>query len=257
MNPVFNVWDTYRRRGFHAAAALTEYYVAKARALVAGPGRHCPICGWRGREFHPIAYVASGTWRTKASCPRCGSLERHRALFFVYHDYFRSHPRPVRILHFAPERCFRHLFQSHSSRYITSNYGQEPSDLRLDLEHLGLSDESFDLLVANGVLTSVANYDRAIESLYRVLKSGGAGLLCDIVDPHENARELPERPMDQRRALGGRDLAERFWPFEAEVLDATSFVPHLDHERFGIRRDDFYLIRLRKPGNGERSAGGS
>lgn len=257
MKPFFNVWDSFCRHGFLAAAILTAFYVAKARARVAGPGRHCPICGWSGREFHPIVHVAVGKWRTKASCPQCGSLERHRALFFAYHDYFRSHRRPDRILHFAPERCFRPVFQSHSSHYIASHYAQEPGDLRLDLQQLGLRDASIDLLVANGVVTYVANHDRAVENLYRVLKRGGVGLICDIVNPDGNTRELPDTPMGQRRALGGRDLAERFWPFEAEMLDTASFVPQGDHERFGIRRDDFYLIRLRKPADGERPAGAS
>jgi hypothetical protein len=246
-----NIWSAYRRHGRESASALARYYVEKGRAIVTGPGRRCPICGWSGREFHPFVVVNRGLWRTKAACPECGALERHRALFFAYGEYFRSHATPGRILHLAPERCFRRLFHSHSAQYITSNHDREPSDLRLDVMRLGLRSGSIDLVVANGVLSYAAgDHRQAVDNLFRVLAPGGVALVCDIVDPGGRfAERLPEGHR-QLRHFGGCDLAEKFTPFTANLIDIRTFVPPADHERFGIRRDDFYLIRLDKPLHG-------
>jgi hypothetical protein len=247
MNPVRNLWRTYRRYGVRGASALSRYYAAKTRAYAMGPGRECPICGWTGREFHPAVYPAHGLWRTRATCPRCGSFERHRALWFGYEEFLSSRVARPRTLHCAPERCFRPLFESRSARYITSNYDHEQSDVRLDLVNLGLRDETFDLIVANGVLSSVPDLRRAVDSLYRVLSPGGSALICDLVNLQGPSRECSPSPMGDRRSFGGRDLSRTFQPFEAELHDIGDFPPAADHARFGIRRDDFYLIRLRKP----------
>jgi hypothetical protein len=138
--------NTYRRYGFRGAKALIRYYVAKRRAIGGGPGRECPVCGWNGPEFFPIVHPPIGLFRVKASCPTCGSLERHRALWFVYREFFRSHPSHARVLHFAPETCFRALFTSHAQHYFTSSFDHETSSVRLDLNHLGLLKESIDIV---------------------------------------------------------------------------------------------------------------
>lgn len=247
MNPLRNLWRTYRMYGRRGAYVLARYYAAKVHATVAGPGRECPVCGWTGREFHPIVYPDHGLWRTKASCPRCGAFERHRALWFAYGDFFRTRSQRMRILHFAPELCFRDLFKSRSSRYVTSNYVHERSDLRLDLANVGLIDGSFDLIIANGVLTSVPDHRGAIESLYRVLTPGGFALICDVVSPDDVTRENAERPMGLQRSIGGRDLQDSFRPFDATLVNIAECVPERDRERFRVPGDDFYLIRLEKP----------
>ncbi|MCC7418638.1 MAG: class I SAM-dependent methyltransferase [Acidobacteria bacterium] len=238
------LWRTYRRYGRRGAWALSRYYVEKVRASVSGPGRACPICGWSGPQFHPAVYPAHGLWRRHAACPRCASLERHRALWFAYRAFLAScHARP-RVLHLSPERCFRALFQAHASRYVTGNYDHERADARLDLEHLGLADGSFDLIVANGVLSSVRDLAKAIDNLHRVLAPGGSALLCDLVKPDGVTRECADNLMAIRREFGGADLPRVFGPFTATLSDPRSLVAEADRERFGIRRDDFYLIRL-------------
>jgi SAM-dependent methyltransferase len=171
-------------------------------------------------------------------------------LFFAYGEYFRSHPTPGRILHLAPERCFRRLFHSRSAQYITSNYDREPSDLRLDVTRLGVRSGAIDLVVANGVMSYAGDHREAVDNLFRVLAPGGVALLCDIVNPEGRSGERPPEGHGQLRHFGGRDLAQKFTPFTANLIDVRTFVPRADHERFGIRRDDFYLIRLDKPLNG-------
>jgi SAM-dependent methyltransferase len=247
MKPLLNIWRAYRRYGVGGAWALVRFYAAKVQALLVGPGRQCPICDWSGPEFHPAVYPAHGLWRSKAVCPSCGSFERHRALWFVYQDFFASRLTRPRILHFTPERCFRKLFEAHASQYVTSNYDHELSDVRLDLVNLGLRDATFDVVIANGVLTSVPNHSQAVENLSRVLAPGGSALVCDLMEPEGVLTELADNAMAVRRHYGAVDLQRTFGPFKAVLHDIRSFVPVSDHERFGIRKDDFYLIRLDKP----------
>ena len=87
-----------------------------------GRGRRCPLCGTERRRFLSYGYVRT---REDALCPRCLSLERHRAiwLYITRHTtLLDSHPH---ILHIAPElslmRHFRRLYATCPERYITAD----------------------------------------------------------------------------------------------------------------------------------------
>jgi SAM-dependent methyltransferase len=166
-------------------------------------------------------------------------------LWFFYREFFRSHPSPARILHFAPETCFRPLFTSHAQHYITSNFDHETSGVRLDLNHLGLMEESIDVIIATGVLTATDGAI-AIDEIHRVLRSGGFALICDIVIPSGHSQDLPDRPMGLRYAFGELDLARHFQCFDVDLLDIVGFVPESDRERLGVRADNFNMIQVRK-----------
>ncbi|HLY79692.1 MAG TPA: hypothetical protein VKQ70_09985, partial [Caulobacteraceae bacterium] len=60
--------------------------------------RKCPLCGWRGFRFEPFGNRA--LHRGDASCPVCGSLERHRVARLLLQDRLRGRHR---VLHMAPE----------------------------------------------------------------------------------------------------------------------------------------------------------
>lgn len=226
--------------------ALISYYVEKRRATRAGPGRHCPICGWSGPEFFPIVHPGIGMCRAKAACPTCGSLERHRALYFFYRDFFGSRPSHAHVVHFAPEPCFRTLFTAHARHYFTSNFGAAASDIKLDLNRLGLRDNAIDLIVANSVLTATDGAPEIKEEMYRVLKPGGFALVCDVVLPSARRRELPHRPVDMQFAFGELDIEDDFRGFELELRPIVSFVPEADRARLGANAGEFHMIKLRK-----------
>ena len=247
MKQLQTLWRAYHNYGKRGAWALARFYAAKIQALIAGPGRQCPICNWSGPEFHPAVYPGQGLWRIKAVCPSCGSFERHRALWFAYKAFLASRAAPQRILHFAAERCFRDLFEAHASTYVTSEYVNELCDVRLDLVNLGLKDGTFDIVIANGVLTSVQDYPLAVESIYRVLAPGGTSLVCDLVTPEGVLTEVGDNPMAVRRIFGGVDLQDAFGAFNAVLQDMRAGVPESDRDGYGIRNDDFHLIRLDKP----------
>jgi SAM-dependent methyltransferase len=245
-NPLLSLWRTYQGSGPRGAALLLKFYCERVRVSVVGPGRECPICRWEGPEFQPLVYPAEMKWRRRAACPRCGSLERHRRLWFAYSDYFRTCRQSPRVLHFAPEECFRPLFECRSSRYLRSDYSGGRGDLRLDLDDLGLRGDSIDLVVATSVFSCVPDHRRAVHNLHRILTAGGTALLCDPVDPEGKTNEWGATCFGVRRSFGSRDLAEMFSPFAARLVPILDLVPECDRARFGVYGDDFGLIRLDK-----------
>ena len=71
--------------------------VAKNPELI-GNKRYCNICGYRFAKFNPFGLVPR-----EASCPVCGSLERHRHIY-IYISAIYPFLKGKKVLHFAPEK---------------------------------------------------------------------------------------------------------------------------------------------------------
>ena len=80
------------------------------------------------------------------------------------------------ILHFAPEGHIRHFFDLKSKNYSTSSFN-EKCDYSLDITNIDMPDKCFDLVIANHVLEHVAEEQRAIQEVKRILKPGGIAVL--------------------------------------------------------------------------------
>jgi len=128
--------------------------------------RHCPVCGFTG------SFRAFGSPpRYNALCPSCGALERHRLIALA----LKSEPLPrpgMSVLHFAPERCIRSLFDKPGVSYRTADLQYDDLDLKLNIEAIALPDGSFDVIVCNHVLEHVDDR-RAMPELHRVLSPQG------------------------------------------------------------------------------------
>src|SRR4051812_15407005 len=85
-----------------------RFALFKLRTLVSRKEEfECPICGYDGplMDVHPSTGI-----RKHAQCPRCGALERHRLQHLAIGEALRGRDRSsMKMLHFAPERCFRPL----------------------------------------------------------------------------------------------------------------------------------------------------
>jgi len=176
--------DTYRNYGARTGFKLAEYYLRKISSLFFGPGRECPICGWTGPEFHPIFILPYAVIRENVMCPCCGSYERHRAYKFFYDQFFlkAENIKLKDFLHFAPEKSLEESLSSIASVYHKSNY-ENPADgeYSLDLRNLELPDNSYDVLIMNYVLSCMPEDDKAVKSMYRVLRANGVVLAGDGV----------------------------------------------------------------------------
>jgi hypothetical protein len=227
--------------------SLQNRFLAAAERLAPGRGlKQCPCCGWTGLYFR--TFVAAEYLRAGAICPRCRSLERHRALTYFYPKFFASLTRrSPRVVHFAPEKCLENHLKKLCRRYTTSSYEEDQgADLVLDLTDLALADESCDVLLMNHVLDCMREDRPAVSEMYRVLKPGGAVLAVIHLEPAAKTVELPPVTYGQYRIYGSEDLSERFAPFRTEMVDAAGGIDENVRRRNGIPAHVSLLV-LRKP----------
>jgi SAM-dependent methyltransferase len=188
-----------------------------------GSERECPCCGGRFRRMSRRRIAGFG-----GICPRCRSHRRHRAIVLLLD---RGELSGRRLLHFAPEPLFDRFFAERPDfERITADL-YAPADLRLDITHIDLPDDSFDLILCSHVLEHVPDDRGAISELRRVLRPGGTALVLTPYRPDRPTYEDPSitKPIDRMVAFGqqdhvriyGRDLPERLREAGFEVDDRT------------------------------------
>lgn len=240
----------HKQYGFRGAIALLRYYFIRVITTVTGPGRECPVCGWKGKEFIPLLLQPEGTIRPRAICPGCGAWERQRwmgALVERVVERAFGQRRPD-IIHLSPERCLEPLLRRLSASYERSNYeNPEPGDLQLDLQNLPLVPESVDAFLMNGVLTCVPNDHAAIESMYRALRPGGIVFAIEPLTLDASTESWGANGYRHSfRRYGSADLKQRFAPFEVDISGLAGEIDRERRARYGLFSVDAPLL-LRKP----------
>lgn len=213
-------WTNWKRNGGnHIPFVWKSFFFLRYFFTKRG---YCPFCGKRvplvpgGRPFP----------RKHAKCIFCGSLERHRFLYYIYQIEILSDPRRLRILHFAPERAVYELFSRvRRMEYICcdirpEDYCRIPGCLKIDACRMDFPDRSFDVVIANHLMEHI-DEELFLNELHRVLKDGGIALLSTPVDMGtEKTLEDPryDTPLLRTQYYGhplhlrkyGRDIVERF-----------------------------------------------
>ncbi|HVZ06355.1 class I SAM-dependent methyltransferase [Rhodopila sp.] len=163
-------WTVVRR--------LVGAWLRDRRQFIGGKvARTCPICGHTGAMIgvgHPP--------RWDSRCARCGSRERHRLLWLWITADGGNRLNGKRILHFAPEKALR--------KALAGNPGYETCDLfqpgvthQADITRLPMTDQSYDVIIANHVLEHIDDDCKAMRELFRVLRPGGIALLTVPLNP--------------------------------------------------------------------------
>jgi SAM-dependent methyltransferase len=193
-----------------------------ARAL-RGSERECPCCVGRFRRMSRRRIAGFG-----GICPRCRSHPRHRAIVLLL---TRGELSGRRLLHFAPEPLFDRFFAERPDFERVTADLYAPADLRLDITHMDLPDDSLDLILCSHVLEHVPDDRAAISELHRVLRPGGSALVLTPYRPDRLTYEDPSitKPVDRMVAFGqqdhvriyGSDLSERLREAGFEVDDRT------------------------------------
>lgn len=214
---------------------------------------HCPVCGSRFRKFLPYGYVSV---RANALCPRCLALERHRLLWLYLlreTDFFGS---AQDVLHVAPERCFIRKFTNiHGDKYITADLESPLAKVKLDVQSMPFGDDSFDVLFCNHILEHVGDDHKAMQELFRVLRSGGWGIVLSPVN-YGRAVTFEDSSVataDERRAAFGqpdhlRDYGRNFPDllrsvgFRVEEVDYSRKVSDTMRSRFSLGGDIIYVV---------------
>ncbi len=135
-----------------------------------------PIDGRSFRKFLPYGYNVQ---RENVLSPSTLSLERHRLLWLYLRDetdFFTSQTKR-KVLHIAPEQCFLNRFRKQKNiDYLTSDLESPIADVKADICALPFEDESFDIIFCNHVLEHIPDDTKAMQELYRVMKTGGFGI---------------------------------------------------------------------------------
>lgn len=176
----------------------------------------CNLCSYHGR-FWSFGVPA----RKYSRCPNCSSLERHR-LYGVMMDERKNMMDGKAVLHFAPETQIKDLFlKQKPEKYVTADIEPGVAETVEDMTQLTITDESYDIAVANHVLEHIPADDKAFSEIFRVLKKGGEfWAAVPIIEGWNNTYENDNVDGEKNRILHfgqhnhvrfyGRDFVTRF-----------------------------------------------
>lgn len=137
----------------------------------------CPFC----RQF-TVFGDAGAPARPYAACTQCGSLERHRWLFYVYHLLFLHTQHDMHVLHMSPEKTLHDVLVAQDNiRYVAADAAPEGfafTDCRKeDFCHMRFSDKQFDVILANHVMEHIPDEQRCLAEMRRCLTDDGLIIL--------------------------------------------------------------------------------
>lgn len=215
-----------------------------------GSGVECPTCGGKFKAFMPFRY------RQNAHCPDCKSLERHRYIFLYLRD--KEHifePPHKKILHFAPDICLLPHFKNNPNiEYVTADYMTSftssitvKPDHVMSIDDIKFPDESFDVIIAIGILVMVPDDSKAMREVLRCLKKGGYAVFHDPInlnrpksfsDAGLSAEEKQQlyHGHDQRWYYGA-DYADRLRSQGFKITDDT-YAQEIDGQKYGIGKNE-------------------
>ena len=218
-----------------------------------------PIDGKSFRKFLPYGYENQ---RKNALSPSTLSLERHRLLWLYLQnetDFFSSE-KTQKVLHIAPEQCFLDIFKKQKNLdYLTSDLESPIADVKADICNLPFDDNSFDIIFCNHVLEHIPDDKKAMQELYRVLKTNGMGIFQipqdlsrektfednSITDKKERAKIFGQ--YDHVR-IYGRDYFDKLRSvgFTVKEIDYTQKIAPEKLERFSLMKGEILPICYKK-----------
>jgi len=227
----------------------------KRRLKHAGTKRTCPICNIGSKAFLEAGIIP----RPDASCPFCGSLERHRLfwLFLQRKTEFATKP-PAAALHVAPEPILERKSRPIvGAGYVTADLFAPNVDLKMDITDIKFPDDTFDFIYCSHVFEHVADDKKAMREFHRVLTPGGMAVLLvpitaaetiedpSILDPQERLRLFGQEDHVRRYGL---DYSSRLKEagFAVEEIRREDFLAPTDMEAMGITSSAGELYVCRK-----------
>jgi SAM-dependent methyltransferase len=199
----------------HAAAKRIVLF--GTRLALAGTRVSCPCCGRSFRRF--LRYPA-------LFCPGCSAYERHRFLCVVLDRRPELLSARRGMLHVGPEPCIRRRVERRVGEYVSIDLDPRRAMRAMDVTALGFPEGRFDLVVCTHVLDEIADRDRAVSELRRVLGPGGLALFGTAVPLQPELEERLERAGFAVEALAaaalGQETVERYGLIPEERLYLAS-----------------------------------
>lgn len=212
-----------------------------------------PIDGKSYRKFLPYGY---GKQRENALSPGTLSLERHRQMWLYLQNETDFFTKNYKVLHIAPEQEFLRKFKKMKNLdYTSADLFSPIVDVKADILDLPFGDDCFDVVICNHVLEHIIDDKKAMSELYRVMKTGGWGILQV---PMKNSLEKTyedfsiTEPKERQKHFGqydhvrwyGMDYFDRLKSvgFDAEANFYSQKFSDTDIKRFGLNRNEILPV---------------
>ncbi|AZI54472.1 class I SAM-dependent methyltransferase [Epilithonimonas vandammei] len=212
-----------------------------------------PIDGKSYRKFLPYGY---GKQRPNALSPGTLSLERHRQMWLYLQNETNFFTHKLKVLHIAPEQEFLRKFKKMKNlEYTSADLFSPIVDVKADIVDLPFEDNSFDVIICNHVLEHIVDDRKAMSELYRVMKSGGWGIVqvpmknslektyedVTITDPKERQKHFGQ--YDHVRWYG-MDYFDRLKSvgFDADINFYSQKFSEAEIKRFGLNKNEILPV---------------
>lgn len=215
---------------------------------------HCPVCGGAFRYF--LAAGDPGHQRSSARCPQCDSLERHRLLWLFLSMETAIFHKPIKVLHFAPERCFEDRFERMKNiEYVTADLNPKLVMKKVDIMNIPFADSSFDMVICSHVLEHVPDDLTAMKELRRVIRPSGAVIVMVPTAGQKTLDGCSSEPPEVRRQrygqpdhvrLYGSDIADRLVDagFKVNARQYAKELSNSDVESYQLVMEESRFDRL-------------
>ena len=153
-------------------------------------------------------------------------------------------------------REFKRIYLSAPQNYITADLESPLADMHFDVQQIPMADSSVDIIICNHLLEHVESDHKALKEMYRIMRSGGMGVMLapidytlettfeddTITDPKQRAEVFGQ--YDHRR-IYGKDYLERLRAagFEAFEIDYAAEFSDSDRTKFSFGSDKLYIVR--------------
>jgi|TARA_B100001971_G_scaffold33807_1_gene28646 SAM-dependent methyltransferase len=208
----------------------------------------CLFCEKTFSRFKPSGALKRPFWRSSeglellkspkinvanAQCPKCGSGERQRLLYFYLIntlDFFSL--KGIKFLDIAPDDfLWDKIFSKADIEYTSVDItpARNPSQI-MDITELKFEDNSFDAIICLHVLEHIVEDIKAMRELYRVLAPGGWAILQVPIWAFETV-EVPKVTREQYLELYGHSDHVRRYGFD--------YIDRLEKVGFDVKVDQF------------------
>ena len=202
--------------------------------------------------------------RESATCPNCGSLERHRVLKMLLEliaQHLTKNQEIGKVIEVAPSTVSRSIFTVFGSNYQSFDFNPSADgrdcDFVADICDIPLEDNSVSLFVALHVLEHVQNDRLALKEISRVLKPSGVCLLqVPLGTPSQSTQEgLIEDDLERIARYGqidhvrmyGEDIIERIQEsgMLATFISVEDLFPDFLISALGLRDGMKFIFSMR------------
>lgn len=194
-----------------------------------GKAKTCNFCE---ADFSKFLSKGNGIEkRENAQCPKCGSLERTRLLYFYLQNETDIFKPNKSIFHVSPESCLRKKFIGNPN-YIDADINKNLANYEIDITTIPYPNESFDYVICSHVLGHIPDEKQAINELFRILKFNGTAFILTLLNPKEKTFESDKK-------LSSKEKLEFYGEHDLERLHGNDFDLFLERVNIIVEKIDY------------------